>query len=359
MYESFRIENFRCFEQLELNNLARINLIGGKNNVGKTSLLEAILLHGGGTLVGLAVTIQSLRGLDPSAFGHTNSSDVPWLSIFRNLNMAEDIHLTGKFNGQEQLLQISTTPINLVNELQTYREQNGDRNIATTTDGSMTLRFTPTIGNKTQNYHMIADRQGLQFDPNSPPINNVAMLGARVRIPANDDATRLGTLLKAKADKPILETLRIIDPRLNSLTTLPANELGALIYGDIGEDNLLPLPVMGDGIVRLATIVIVMATLAKNGVLLIDEIENGLHYTVQTKIWKAIADAAEEFNVQIFATTHSLEMVRAAHEAFSEQDDYDFRYHRLDRHPDTNQIEVVTYNQESMKAAISMGAEVR
>lgn len=45
MYTSFKISNFRGFRQLELNDLGRINLITGKNNVGKTSLLEQIILE--------------------------------------------------------------------------------------------------------------------------------------------------------------------------------------------------------------------------------------------------------------------------------------------------------------------------
>jgi len=47
MYQSFHVKNFRCFDDLQLNDLARVNLIAGKNNTGKTSLLEALFLHAG------------------------------------------------------------------------------------------------------------------------------------------------------------------------------------------------------------------------------------------------------------------------------------------------------------------------
>ena len=39
-----KIENFKCFDKLEVNGLSRVNLIGGKNNVGKTALMEALEL---------------------------------------------------------------------------------------------------------------------------------------------------------------------------------------------------------------------------------------------------------------------------------------------------------------------------
>ena len=62
----------------------------------------------------------------------------------------------------------------------------------------------------------------------------------------------------------------------------------------------------------------------------IDEIENGIHHSVQCKVWQAIGQVARELDIQVFATTHSLEMIRAAYEAFKEDDMLDeFRYHRL------------------------------
>lgn len=49
----------------------------------------------------------------------------------------------------------------------------------------------------------------------------------------------------------------------------------------------------------------------ENGYLLIDEFENGLHYSVQEKLWEVIFYLAERLNIQVFATTHSLDCVDA------------------------------------------------
>ena len=97
----------------------------------------------------------------------------------------------------------------------------------------------------------------------------------------------------------------------------------------------------------------------ENGIILIDEIENGLHYSIQTKVWKAIAEAAHEFNVQIFATTHSYEMIHAAHEAFQGREPFDFRLYRLGRNKDNNDIRVVSYNKEILNATIENNFEMR
>jgi AAA15 family ATPase/GTPase len=61
MYTSFEITNFRCFDHLKLDNLARVNLIAGKNNVGKTALLEALFVHCGAYNPELAVRLNSFH----------------------------------------------------------------------------------------------------------------------------------------------------------------------------------------------------------------------------------------------------------------------------------------------------------
>ncbi len=76
-----------------------------------------------------------------------------------------------------------------------------------------------------------------------------------------------------------------------------------------------------------------------------------------TDVWKAIGDAARRAEVQIFATTHSLECIRAAHKAFETSDKYDFRYHRLERGND--EIRAVTYDQERLATSDEMNLEMR
>ena len=90
---------------------------------------------------------------------------------------------------------------------------------------------------------------------------------------------------------------------------------------------------------------------------MIDEIENGLHYSVLGDVWRVIDQTAKAFNTQIFATTHSRECIVAAHEAFESDDDYDFRLHRLDQINGT--IRAVTYPQGTLEAAIETNLEVR
>src|SRR5207237_5063953 len=103
-----------------------------------------------------------------------------------------------------------------------------------------------------------------------------------------------------------------------------------MMYCDIGVKRRIPMSQMGEGMTRLLSLVLEI-TNASDGIVLIDEIENGLHHSVLTKVWKAIAVAARRSDTQIFATTHSWECIKSAHEAFLESEFYDLRLHRIDR----------------------------
>ena len=69
----------------------------------------------------------------------------------------------------------------------------------------------------------------------------------------------------------------------------------------------------------------------RNGVILIDEVESGVHYSVLEKLWEVIDEFSQEFSVQVFATTHSYECLIAAHKVFSKKEKYDFKLYRLER----------------------------
>ena len=93
---------------------------------------------------------------------------------------------------------------------------------------------------------------------------------------------------------------------------------GPSIYLDIGLDTLVPLAVCGEGMVRLFSIILELVA-SRNGVLLIDEIDNGLHYSVMPKLWELLGELVEKHQVQVFGTTHNDDIMRSALEAFAGQ----------------------------------------
>jgi hypothetical protein len=211
-------------------------------------------------------------------------------------------------------------------------------------------------GEQQGKYFMIVDRTGLRTHPipPSPPFQAIFQ-GARLRTPLSEEAERFGKLEVQSKQDVVLQVLKLLEPRLKRLAmVILAGQ--PVLHGDIGIGRLVPLPVMGEGMVRLASLVLSIGN-APNGVVLVDEIENGLHYSALGKVWAAIAEVARQFNTQIFATTHSRECIVTAHNAFVESGLYDFRLHRLDRTDEA--IRAVTYDQATLAAAIETGLEVR
>lgn len=172
-----------------------------------------------------------------------------------------------------------------------------------------------------------------------------------------ETAIRFGNLLKIRKADLLLEALKMVEPRLNQLSQITLGD-EPMIYGDIGLDNLLPLPYMGEGVARLSTIILAIAS-APKGIVLIDEIDNGFHYTKLQDLWKLIEKTALSYDVQVFAATHSRECIVAAHNAFESMGTYDFRLHRLEERSPSGTIRAATYDRESIGAAIDMGLEVR
>jgi AAA15 family ATPase/GTPase len=130
-----------------------------------------------------------------------------------------------------------------------------------------------------------------------------------------------------------------------------------MIHGYLkGFDEPIPLPIMGGGVQRALSILLAIGS-AENGVVLIDEIENGIHHSALKDLWAVIAEASRVFNCQLFATTHSDECIRAAHEAFKKSKSYDLMLYRLERK--NGSINAVMYDEETLDAALSIPLEVR
>jgi AAA15 family ATPase/GTPase len=113
---------------------------------------------------------------------------------------------------------------------------------------------------------------------------------------------------------------------------------------------------MGEGVAKLLSIILAIAN-AKDGIVLIDEFENGLHYSVMQKIWEGVGRAAREFNCQVIATTHSYECLEAAYNGLPSNMQKDFTYLRLDRIDSQTKAKVFDY--DMLKIAINANLEVR
>lgn len=118
----------------------------------------------------------------------------------------------------------------------------------------------------------------------------------------------------------------------------------------------VPLKTLGDGAVRLLSVALAL-TNSKDGILLIDEAENGIHHSVQRNFWRMVLRMARENNTQVLATTHSWDCVTGFAQAASEDKSDEGVLIRLER--DGEDIRPVFYSEDKLRIAAEQGIEVR
>ena len=364
MYKSFTAKNYRCFTDLTIEPLERINLIVGKNNVGKTALLEALWLYHGYHNPSLGASVSAYRGLE-----RQKANELMW-DLFSEFDPTRTIELICQdSDDQPKSLHITTQerPVSHIPLRNRIQERVSGYELLTAKVVGQKVTTEPVKSEVLFTYH----------DSSGEPIQTCVYVGPdgtmRFEQPATVEKLKGVFLVARRPDNPqdlvesfsdlaidkkenkIIQTLQIIESRLKNLAIQHRGGVPT-IYGDVGLARLVPLPLMGDGIGRLLGIALAIST-APGGIVLIDEVESGLHYTVMSQVWQAIARLAREYDVQIFATTHNEECIRAAHQAFAADEVYDFALHRLEWVKGA--IRAVTYDQETLEAAIEIDVEVR
>ena len=349
MLEGIRVKHFRGLNNLYIERLSHINLFAGRNNSGKTSLLEALFLMSGWGNPRLLMSLNAFRGIEgvtgtPEAVG-----DTLWKHFFFALDMERDIEISATHASLGELT-LEIAPV----RADTIEIPVDDPNLASlgaVPEHALQFLFSngPDKEFKTQ---IRLTGQSVQLSQSEANIPYVVTLLSSGSENIEEDAARLGQLRRRKKGDLVLDALRVVEPRLQGVEDNMASGK-PMIWGDVGLAELVPLPVMGEGMTRLARLVLAISS-SPEGQILVDEVENGFHHSVLPDVWRVVDEAATQFNTQIFATTHSLECVAAAYESL---DADRFRLHRLETDGEVSRC--VTYEPDSIEAAIQHGLEVR
>lgn len=280
MLKEFQIQNFKVFESLHIKDLSVINLIGGLNNTGKTSLLEGIYnfykRREPDVLINSLIQRAGIDALDKSTF--------VWTPAFYNYNIQNPITLTG--STRDTTLDVTFAP-----ETNTDKNNTGQTiNLSGSTNTRNTVFSfnTPALNvrvhsNKTLTYKSFIFQEGGNINArikksdksHIPPVQ----LPRGGNPSSQNDAISYGDVVKSNKEEIVLDALKVIEPRLKSIHAVPVTSNQTILYGDIGLQSKVPLQYMGDGISRLLSYITAIMK-SENGTLLIDEIENGLHYFI-------------------------------------------------------------------------------
>ena len=325
-FPDLSIKGFRGIKDLSISRLGRVTLITGKNNTGKSSILEALRLHVENAAPYTIYSIlkyreESNRFADEEARSADAEDMFPVSTLFHGFPKLSDdfapiaISTSGKLH-----------PMKLTMHVEWFTEEDDPEGFTTLSpleDASLEeLEIVPALVTETEERRQVRrfasfSRFARQSRPRPRPHDRVRMPCIPVSPYGGGGTDMLGPLWDGIAltdlEKHLVEALRIIDPRISAVSMVGDDTPRRSRTAIARADNILrpiQLRSFGDGVNRLFGIVLSLVN-AGEGLLLIDEFENGLHYSVQLDAWRMIFRLARDLDVQVFATSHSWDAIEA------------------------------------------------
>ena len=375
------IENFRGIKKLSIPRLGRVTLLAGRNGAGKTSVLDAVRIfsaRGRFNVLGVLLDKREERVF----LVDDNYEDVAqpdWTALFYGRNISEDVQISIGPKNDEEHLTISVTLLTdeqpfLVERLAPYRMLEGRIRALTVRYKELGYSVPLHIPNDMWEYSDIVDREVAAAlrgpvgygerasDQDLPPpikffsvgpemLDNFALSAYWTKIALTD------------GERLVAESLRMMyGEEVERVSVVGAKSASSKVDGRQAiaklrsRDRPVPLISLGDGAMRLFGITLALAN-SRGGFLLIDEVENGIHYSVLQDFWRMILRTAHENNVQVFATTHSWDCVRGFAQAAVENENVEGVLVRLEKEEDG--LRAVRYSERRLKIAAEQRIEVR
>lgn len=348
MFHNIEINRLRGIKHSKIEGLKQINLFFGKNNCGKSSLLDAIFLISGISNPKLPLNVNIIRN-----YRRLEPSDMKL--DFYSLDMSSPIVIKAE-NDETRELQISvvessSSKVNLLGE---------DNNVASTDlDNKYGLVLKYKVDEHAYESSIIMSHSSNNSLEQriKMPAHYKEKLTCRYLNPKYDFTTSIDGLvdvIKNKDEVFIVNALRLIEPNIKDFV-LSQND----VLVDIGLDKRIPINMMGDGARKILSILTSIYE-CKNGIVLIDELSNGFHYSVMKGVWRAIVSVAKKNNVQIFATTHDLDSIKGLRDAAKSGEEYDDSIvcFKLQRTADY-ELKSYTYSLDSVDYSLTQEIEIR
>jgi AAA15 family ATPase/GTPase len=354
MITEININRFRCYNSTTIAGFKRVNLIGGLNNSGKTVLLESILLN-------VAPTTQHLAFLKQLRGEEMDTKDLPeyaWDNFYLHQDKKQEIQIiTTHETGRTIALSIACDE--MADDFKNADDTDNDDNFQIIANDFLAnekiLKSVLHLKSKIDDSEeatvltAMAHQKGYNFKEVNIPFSITAnFVPASSKRKAAILARDYGIAEKRNKEKAVLEALQIVDKNIETIKVSVVG--GAHLEIKRKGEGFMPTALFGDAINKVLNIVLTLIN--NNGsILLIDEIENGIHHTVQEDFWTFIFQLVNSvaFDVQVFATTHSLEMMRAFANVANDNFTNDAAYFELYRRPKTGDID---YNKHDLTTLI-------
>ena len=363
------IEGFRGIETLSIPRLGRVTLLTGRNSVGKTTVLDAVRVYAARGHP--SVLSELLESREEVSVATDEDGDRIFVADFAALFHGWDVSRCdrisiGPKSGKDQLMIKETS-------LSDEQASRLEKLLPVSVVDSHTQAFKIVFQDTEQVLPWLLPTQGAAvyrrvgrypfwrlFDEAQPPFGKIGCESLGPGLLGNNEIARFWDAIALTDDE---------DRAMRALELILGNDVGRVAV--IGDDRRygrrvavklrsqarpVPLKSLGDGALRLFGVALALAN-SRDGFLLIDEAENGIHYSVQRDFWRMVLETAHANNVQVLATTHSFDCVRGFAQAITECEGIEGALVRLERKDE--EIWEVEYSEKDLKVAAEQRIEVR
>jgi len=313
MITDLQITGFRGFEEFRLHDLERVNLLVGINNGGKTSILEAIeFLASQGDLMPISVAMMR-RGeymwSDSQREGSELETDICRLFHGYKIESGTQFTIRGKCERITNTVQsaiIESKSDNISEQIEDYEFPS-----------PYILKL---IWNDAVEAKVRLSRQGgvsynlfRSYNRNPSGQTSKAFFVSTDSLSMDEVVPLFEDIVLTPEEQIVIDSIKIVEPTIERIASAggkkgvfikPLSIRGGLVAKCKGVHQRIPIGSMGEGIWRMLGITLALVK-AKGGILLIDEIDTGFHFTVMEDMWKLITQTAKRLNIQVFATTHN------------------------------------------------------
>lgn len=369
MLRDLRISGFRGFREFAMSGLGRVNLLVGTNNCGKTSVLEAIhMLSTPGNVVPLWLA-QTRRG---EFVETTREVEIDIAHVMHGHMLAEGTGFQIIGDGPSGMRELAVA---LVTREPGVKDIDGDDesgDLVVPSESGMVSPMSLRLGwsgpSPVKELELPLTRWGRLRDriyrtqymshvPGSEERGSVAFI-----TPEGMNRERVTSMFESIVLTPneatVLQALRTIEPTIERIASVGSyrRQFSREVRGGLAmmvAGRRIPIGSMGDGIWRLLGVALALVN-ARGSVVLVDEIDTGLHYSVLVDMWRLVLETARSLDVQVFATTHSRDCYEAL-AAVTEPGRTEISLQRIER----RKVEAVAFSELEIRQAAERGLEVR
>jgi AAA15 family ATPase/GTPase len=362
MIESIEIKNFRCFKDTKIAKFGLVNLFGGMNNAGKTALLEAVHLIASPSSDTVMFLQRIIREISLELI--KQMPDDAWNGLYYQQDKQHDL-IISSLNCSHDNYKITLKCDEELSDFVEFSKENPEdedmikfSNALSEKDTMKSALHIDVYKNddKESSSVLVASRAGVIAKGSViSKLKKSKFIPASAKLPNYKLAIEFDKAKLKEREGIVLDVIKVIDSSIESVETLSIG--GGNLHLKRKDEKRMPLSYFGDAVSKVVNITLTIIN-NPNSIVIIDEIENGIHHTAQAELWAMLFKLAIAYDTQIFATTHSSEMIKSFAKVAQDFPDK-AAYFEMARSPKTNLIKAIKHDVETLRFELDRNILIR